>query len=234
MANLGGEVATRAARELRDEHSVLFLRKDDRLSLRDVSGHLLRRLVQARFSVRGTVRARDKKSLLHRLYLSHLALLAVVTFVVGLATLILANVPDSPLSRGWIRVLPAKDIGSAFLSTAIIIVAFEYFYREEAELRAEERSKKLFPAQAAAVMSDLYQRIGSDDGLVFSMLSTETIDKIITNSLARRLGEADLAREVYTDLRNQVIASAERWRDSRSPSVFRGMTNPRGAAQARC
>jgi hypothetical protein len=159
------------------------------------------------------VRPRKKRSLLHRLYLSHLALLAVITFVVGLAILIVANLPDSALSKGWIKVLPAKDIGSAFLSTAIIIVAFEYFYREEAELRSEERTKKLFPDQAAAVMSNLFQRLASDDALTFSTLSTETIDRIITNSLARQLGEKDLAREVYSDLRSQVITSPERWRD---------------------
>jgi hypothetical protein len=159
------------------------------------------------------VRPRKKRSLLHRLYLSHLALLAIITFVVGLAVLIVANLPNSVLSQGWIKVLPAKDIGSAFLSTAIIIVAFEYFYREEAELRAEERSRKLLPDQTAAVMSDLYRRLDADDGLVYSALSTETIDRIVTNSLAQRLGEVDLAREVYADLRNQVIASPQRWRD---------------------
>lgn len=152
-------------------------------------------------------------SLLQRLYFSRLAFMAVIAFVLGLAILIVANIPNGVLSRGWPAVLPFKDIGTALLSTSVIIVAFEYLYREETELRAEERLRRLFPAQADAVMSDLYRRIGSGDPAILSALSTEAIDKIITSALTNQLGEADLAQEVYSDLRRQVIATAERWRN---------------------
>lgn len=154
-----------------------------------------------------------QKSVLQRLYLSRLTLLSLVTATVGLTILIYVNLPGNILLEGFLKSIPFKDIGSAFLSTSIIIIAFEYFYRNETEMRTDERFRKFLPAQTDAVMSDFYGRIGSGDQLTFTSLSNTAIDNIVVSSLSARLGEADLAREVYADLRNQVVRSVERWRN---------------------
>ncbi|NHA01353.1 hypothetical protein G5V59_20020 [Nocardioides sp. W3-2-3] len=41
----------------------------------------------------------------------------------------------------------------------------------------------------------------------------EFLDKLATNALALRLGDAQFAREIYTDLRDQAIRAPERWTD---------------------
>lgn len=58
------------------------------------------------------------------------------------------------------------------------------------------------------------------DGFAFApeslvnVASPETLDRIAENTLAIRLGDAELAADAYCDLREQTVGAKERWRDA--------------------
>lgn len=154
-------------------------------------------------------------SLVQRLLVTKLALLGFVMGVTGLVLLVVVNLPNSILVRGWLQPVPVKDVATALFSTALIVIAFEYINRRESEVRSEELVRSLFPAQAEAVVNHLLHELSESPFKVPGTLSEKTIDGIAVSCLASRFGDETLAKEVYLDLRRQVISTPERWRELR-------------------
>ncbi|MCF6476538.1 hypothetical protein FAF44_50645 [Nonomuraea sp. MG754425] len=162
---------------------------------------------------RGRRERAGRRSALHRLYSTKLVLYAVIGGLAGLALLVVVNVEPAVLETGWIRYVPLKDIGTALLSTALIAVLFEYLEGEDAESRVDERLTRLFPALADTVVSRVLDRFSAESRELPRAMAPEAIDRLATNALSARLGDRELAEEVYADLRAQVIATKERLRD---------------------
>jgi len=60
-----------------------------------------------------------------------------------------------------------------------------------------------------------------DDEDLARVASSETLDDIIQNSLALRLGDKTFAEEVYQDIRDQAIRASERWLNAKVESSCR-------------
>lgn len=138
----------------------------------------------------------------HRLYRTKFALLATTSMLVGLLLLAAAALAATYPRWEWLSDLPVNDLGLGLFATGLFGVLFEYVGRRDAENESIERIRNVIAEDLAA----------KPDGLV-SMLSSDMRDRIIGNCLAMQLGEPGLAKDVYADLRSQVIRSPERRHD---------------------
>ncbi|MBO3752151.1 hypothetical protein J5X84_39335 [Streptosporangiaceae bacterium NEAU-GS5] len=150
---------------------------------------------------------------LHRLYQTKLTLLATLCTVAGIALLVLAHWSDGVTGWEWLDLLPATDIGSALFTTGLIVVAFTYIDKEDAETRAVARLRTVLGDAAPAIRDAVIEGFAFNADDLAQVASPETLDQIIRNSLAIQLGDKQLARDVYADLRQQVLQAPERWHD---------------------
>jgi hypothetical protein len=153
------------------------------------------------------------QELLNRLYKTKLQLLAVVSTVAGIALLFFAHWANTVTNADWLTNLPLTEIGSALFTTGLLAVAFEYVDRKDGDERANERLRQVLREEAPTMRKAVV------DGFTFSadalkdVASPELLDRLITNALALRLDDHALAADVYTDLRDQLVQTSERWHD---------------------
>ncbi|GAB3428625.1 hypothetical protein GCM10027569_72330 [Flindersiella endophytica] len=152
-------------------------------------------------------------SLLDQLYQSKLQLIAVVSVVGGVGLLILAQWLDVAALSGWVRWLPVGELGTTLFSTGLLAIFFEYVDRKHGEQRAAERVREAVRQEAPAIRDAVLNSFAFEPAKLRNVASVETLDRITANALGLRLGDQELAAELYVDTRNQVIHSPERWRD---------------------
>lgn len=153
--------------------------------------------------------------LLQRLYRAKLQLLAVILTVVGLALLFLAQWADQASTMSWLSIIPVKDIGSGLFTLGLISILLDYVVGQDNERRQIERMKSVFGELATQMRDAVIAGFAFKSDDLARVATPETLDQIIRNSLALRLGDQSFAEEVYDDIRNQAIQSAERWHDTR-------------------
>jgi hypothetical protein len=146
-----------------------------------------------------------------RLYHTKLQFLATACTVAGIALLLLARWAEQLRGWEWLRVLPIIDLGSAFFTAGLIVIAFEYIDREDGEIRAIQRLRQVLGEQAPAMRDAVIDGFAFKPDDLTRVASPETLDRIARNSLAIQLGDRALAEEVYADVRQQVIGAKERW-----------------------
>lgn len=147
---------------------------------------------------------------LHRPYQTKLTLLAVILTVAGVALLVGSYLAEELARWTWLASVPAVEFGAALFTTGLIVVAFEYLDREDAEARAMQRFRKVLHEQAPAIRDAVVKGFAFSPDALIDVASPATLDKIVRNCLAIRLGDQDLARDTYADLREQIIRSPER------------------------
>lgn len=166
---------------------------------------------------------------LHRLYQTKLTLLAVILTVAGVVLLVASYLAEELGRWRWLGSVPAVEFGAALFTTGLIVVAFEYLDREDAEARAMQRFRKVLHEQAPAIRDAVIRGFAFSPEDLTNVASPATLDKIVTNCLAIQLEDRQLAEEVYADLKEQVIRSPERARNTDISVVLAGWEGDRGA-----
>jgi hypothetical protein len=138
----------------------------------------------------------------------------VILTVAGSALLVASYLAEELARWTWLTSVPAVEFGAALFTTGLIVVAFEYLDREDAEARAMQRFRTVVREQAPAIRDAVVKGFAFSPDALTDVASPATLDKIVRNCLAIRLGDKDLAGDVYADLREQVIRSPERARDT--------------------
>jgi hypothetical protein len=108
---------------------------------------------------------------------------------------------------------PLVDIGSALFTTGLIAIFFEYVDSEDAEARAVQRLDAAITRKASTIRDAVIDGFAFNAADLARVSSPATLDQIARNTLALQLGDRQLAADVYTDLRQQVIRAGERWYD---------------------
>lgn len=150
---------------------------------------------------------------LDQLYKTKLQLLAVLLAVAGLALvgcgywLKTQGPGQSVLSDA------AVNFGYALLTTALVAFIFEYLDRKYGEQRTKEGLREAVRAEAPAIRDVVLDSLAFNANTLKGVTSDEQLDHIATNALALRLQDEQLARDLYTDVRDQVINASERWHD---------------------
>ncbi|GAA4775811.1 hypothetical protein GCM10023329_25550 [Streptomyces sanyensis] len=151
---------------------------------------------------------------LERLYQTKLALLATVVTVVGIALMLLAHWASASPAGAWLDALPVMEVGSALFTTGLIAIFFEYIDQADAEVRANQRFRKVLSEEAPAIRDAVVDGFAFAPDSLTNVASTKTLDQIVENCLSIRLGDKQLAADAYQDLREQIVGAKERWEDA--------------------
>lgn len=152
---------------------------------------------------------------LDRLYKTKLQLLAVLSTLLGVILLLVAHSIGQLSELGWLANVPLTDIGSALFTTGLLAVAFEYIDRRDGDERANQRLRQVLREEAPAIRDAVINGFAFAPDDLARVATPETLDQIIQNGLAIRLGDQRFAEELYVDIRDQAIRSIERWSDAR-------------------
>lgn len=152
-------------------------------------------------------------NLLDQIYKTKLQLIAVLAAVGGIACLLLAHLSTTASGLDWLTALPISEIGSTLFSTGLLAVFFEYVDRKHGDQRTDERMREAVRREAPAIRDAVLDSFAFNVDTLKGIASDEALDRITTNALGLRLRDHDLARDAYTDLRDQVIQAPERWHD---------------------
>jgi hypothetical protein len=164
-------------------------------------------------------------SLLQRLYQTKLQLLAAVLTFVGFVVLVVGHWAIRTPSGAWLQNLPVMEIGSTLFTAGLLTIALEYIDRQDADARATERLSKLLDEKIPALRDAVYDGLAFNTDVLKAHASPETLDRVIRNSLAVRLGDEALAADVYADLHQQVVRAPERRYDARTSVTLTSWTD---------
>lgn len=148
---------------------------------------------------------------LNRLYRTKLMLLATILTAVGVALLVLAKWVEGNQPLHWLTNWPITDLGSALFTTGLVVVAFEYVDGRDSDERASQRLRGVLKSEAPAIRDAVIDGFAFKREDLARVATPETLDQIIRNSLALRLGDEDFATEIYDDVRDQAVRASERW-----------------------
>ncbi|UGT62859.1 hypothetical protein [Nocardia asteroides] len=113
----------------------------------------------------------------------------------------------------WLGLFPWSEVGGTLLVAGVLGLGIDYFTSKDREARDTARLKRVLAESAPAMRDAVIDgfAVGNDD--LARVASPETLDGIVRNSLALRLGDATFADEVYRDIRDQAVRAPERWHD---------------------
>lgn len=151
--------------------------------------------------------------LLDQLYKTKLRLAGLVVAVAGTGLLFLSHSVATTPTLSWLIGWPTSELGTTLLSAGVIAVIFEYYARKEADERATEHFRRAIRQEAPAIRDVVLDSFAFSPETLENIASDDTLDRIATNAIGLRLGDPELARDAYADLRDQVIRSPEQWRD---------------------
>jgi hypothetical protein len=154
------------------------------------------------------------QDLLHRLYKTRLALLAVLLMVAGLGLMFIAPRISSSPDWNWLSFLQLPQLGFALLTAGLVSIAWQYFTQEVSEQRTRQLFLSAITEQAPAIRDAVIQGFAFNADDLARVTSPDTLDQIARNTLALQLGDENLATAAYADLRQQVIRSPERRHDA--------------------
>ena len=160
--------------------------------------------------------SKDVLPLYRRLLKTKAALLAVSFTLIGVL-LIMLNAWLATLSLGdwsWLHHLPLDEVGGPLLGAGLVSTILDYSYRRDQEdvtiQRTQQAIVDLSPAKLWSVLCEGLTRHPAE---LARLTTPERLDDTAAAIMAQRLGDAQFAREIYADIRDQAIRAAERWYD---------------------
>jgi hypothetical protein len=140
---------------------------------------------------------------------------AVILAAVGLALMIFEVQIDAMPSLRGLGFFPWSEIGGTLLVAAILGLGLDYFTNKDKEAHDTERLRRVLKESAPDIRDAVIDGFAFGDDDLARVANPETLDKVIRNSLALRLGDRAFAEEVYHDIRDQAVRAAERWHDAK-------------------
>ena len=160
--------------------------------------------------------SKDVLPLYRRLLKTKAALLAVSFTLVGIL-LIMLNAWLATLSLGdwsWLHHLPLDEVGGPLLGAGLVSTILDYSYRRDQEDVAIQRTQQaIVNLSPAKLWSVLCEGLARHPAELARLTRPERLDDAAAAIMAQRLGDAQFAREIYADIRDQAIRAAERWYD---------------------
>lgn len=140
--------------------------------------------------------------------------------VVGLSfsgiVLIAANGWLSSLDLGvwsWLHSIPMSELGGTLFGAGVLGTLFEYSFRKDQEEATVEQFRQIISEQAPAMRDAVVEGFAIHPEDLKRVATPDLLDDIAANVMSLRLGDAQFAREIYTDIRDQAIRASERWHD---------------------
>lgn len=157
-----------------------------------------------------------KDSELHsRLRKTKAALLAVSLTLAGIAIIAL-NGWIAGLDLGtwqWVHALPLAELGGILVGAGVLGTLFEYSFRKDQEAATTEQFRQIIKEQVQTIRDAVIEGFAIRPEDLKRVATPQLLDDLATNAMALRLGDEQFARELYADIRDQVINAAEWWHD---------------------
>lgn len=142
-------------------------------------------------------------------------LLGCFTLVVcGVLLMVVGNRLNHLSGWGWLKPLPWNELGGILIGAGVLSVWLDRYFQVEQAAIDELRLRRLLHEQAPAMRDAVLEAFAANQADLARVATPETLDQIITNSLALRLHDPQFAEEVYSDIRDQAIRAGERWYDA--------------------
>lgn len=141
--------------------------------------------------------------------------LALIVAIGGIALMALDRQIDATPSLQWLGFISWAGIGDTLIVLALVGILFDYMTNKDKEAHDTERLRRVVRESTPDIRDAVIEAFafGHDD--LARVSNPETLDKVIRNSLALRLGDKSFAEEVYQDVRDQAVRAPERWHDAR-------------------
>ncbi|MHA3019626.1 hypothetical protein ACXPWS_05070 [Mycobacterium sp. BMJ-28] len=159
--------------------------------------------------------AKRQPSLASRLRKTKAAFLAAALTLLGLL-LIMVNGWVAGLDLGdwgWVRAFPFGELGGVLLGAGLLGTLFEYSFRKDQDEATVEQFRDIIKEQAPAMRDAVIEGFAIHPDDLKRVANPGLLDDIASNAMSLRLGDEQFAREIYRDIRDQVIHAVERWSD---------------------
>jgi hypothetical protein len=153
-----------------------------------------------------------RKQYLQRIYRLKLLLLGTVLALIGILTSILADwLSETTAPHLFVSLLSA--LADVLVVTGAIGIAVDFFTGTDKDAADTERLRSLLKEAAPDFRDAVISGFAETPENMRGVATTQTLDKLATNALALRLGDAKFAAEIYQGLLAQAIRTPERWHD---------------------
>jgi len=136
----------------------------------------------------------------------------------GLALMAYGSYLDSLEQSGFIGAL-SSNIGGTLLIAGLVGIALDQWLDRDRgaslERIVERVMLRVMAKLAPTLRNSVIQAFADNIDNLAIVATDELLDRLARNALALRLGDIDFAEDIYEDVRDQAVASAERWRDTR-------------------
>ena len=151
---------------------------------------------------------------LQRLYKTKLALLATISTIAGLALIILSRWLSTRPGWAWYAGV-INDVSAGLFSIGLLGIFFQYIGAADQEQRDDDRMLRMLKRTVPDFRDAVVDGFAFAPESLTSVASPKTLDRIIENCLAIQLDDAELAKDAYNDLREQVLRVRPRLYDAR-------------------
>lgn len=155
---------------------------------------------------------KETSTLLARIYRLKLLVVGVTLALLGLVVSIVADGLD-PATTPHSAIALLRGLSDVLLVTGAIGVAVELFTGRDKEAADTERMRSVLKEMTPEFRDAVIAGFANTPDNMRGVATDETLDKLATNALALRLGDAHLASELYAEVRDQAIGASERWYD---------------------
>jgi len=164
---------------------------------------------------------------LSRLYRTKTLLSCVLLVATGVGLMLLESAITRRPSLHWLQPVPLQELGGILIGGGVLSVWLDQFLSREQDEIDEQRLRRLLHEQAPAMRDAVLDAFAANSEDLARVATPETLDQIIANSLAMRLGDDQFATEIYDDIRAQAVGASERWYDASLSIDLTPATNAR-------
>ena len=149
---------------------------------------------------------------LSRLHRTKVVLLSLTLTIAGASLIAVEN--HLSTSESWLHHVPFAEIGGIIIGAGLLSVWVDIYLRREQAALDDHRLRAILTEHAPIMRDAVLDAFAAGHDDLARVSTPETLDQIITNSLALRLGDPDFADEIFTDIHDQAIDAPERWKDT--------------------
>lgn len=153
-----------------------------------------------------------RSSPLARIYRLKLLLIGALLII---AAFLLTSLADLLTASSAPHLLTAlvSGVADVALVTGAIGIAVDFFTGRDRDAADSERLRSVLKETAPDIRDAVITAFAETPEKLHGVATNETLDKVATNALALRLGDATFAGEIYAGLLSQAIRTPERWSD---------------------
>ena len=120
----------------------------------------------------------------------------------------------STTDSGWLSYIPLTEFGSILIGAGILGIWLDHMFRQEQQALSDQRLRQILHDHAPLMRDAVLDAFAANHQDLARVATADTLDRIITNSLALRLGDEQFASEVWHDIHNQAVMAPERRHDA--------------------